>query len=130
ATTAATATRPATTSRAPAITTTSCARLTAGGSPPAGPSSPGSVRTKSSRPSEREHRAVEFALFNLGHVPRHLSEGHPGAEHERLMAEAAVVRAGDQRGFKYAWVSEHHFLHEYSHLSDSAAFLGYLAGVT
>ena len=27
---------------------------------------------------------MEFALFNLGHVPRHLSEGHPGAEHERL----------------------------------------------
>jgi alkanesulfonate monooxygenase SsuD/methylene tetrahydromethanopterin reductase-like flavin-dependent oxidoreductase (luciferase family) len=40
------------------------------------------------------------------------------------------VRAADAAGFKYAWVTEHHFLSEYSHLSASESFIGYAAAVT
>ncbi len=73
---------------------------------------------------------MEFGLFNSVYVPHHLSDADPGAEHQRIMDEAAVVEAADRVGFKYTWVTEHHFLPEYSHMSASEAFLGYLAGRT
>ena len=38
--------------------------------------------------------------------------------------------AADQAGFKYVWVTEHHFLDEYSHLSANDVMLGYLAHAT
>jgi alkanesulfonate monooxygenase SsuD/methylene tetrahydromethanopterin reductase-like flavin-dependent oxidoreductase (luciferase family) len=73
---------------------------------------------------------MEFGLFNSLYVPHQLSDGNPGAEHERLMDEAAIVEAADRVGFKYTWVTEHHFLTEYSHLSANEVFLGYLAART
>ena len=73
---------------------------------------------------------MEFGLFNSLYLPHHLSHGNPGAEHERLMDEAAIVVAADRCGFKYTWVTEHHFLTEYSHLSANEVFLGYLAART
>jgi alkanesulfonate monooxygenase SsuD/methylene tetrahydromethanopterin reductase-like flavin-dependent oxidoreductase (luciferase family) len=73
---------------------------------------------------------MEFGLFNSLYVPHHLSDGHPGAEHQRLMDEVAVVEAADRSGFKYTWVTEHHFLTEYSHMSANEVFLGYLAART
>jgi alkanesulfonate monooxygenase SsuD/methylene tetrahydromethanopterin reductase-like flavin-dependent oxidoreductase (luciferase family) len=73
---------------------------------------------------------MEFGLFNSLYVPHQLSDGNPGAEHERLLDEVAVVQAGDRSGFKYTWVTQHHFLTEYSHLSANEVFLGYLAACT
>ena len=70
---------------------------------------------------------MEFGLFNSLYVPHQLSDGNPGAEHERLMDEVEVVVAADRCGFKYTWVTEHHFLTEYSHMSANEVFLGYLA---
>lgn len=74
--------------------------------------------------------ALEFGLFNSGCVLHQWAEGKPRAEHQRLMEEVALVQAGDRNGFKYTWVTEHHFLTEYSHLSASEVFLGYLAHAT
>jgi len=73
---------------------------------------------------------MEFGLFNSLYVPHQLSDGNPDAEHERLMDEVEVVVAADRCGFKYTWVTEHHFLTEYSHMSANEVFLGYLAART
>jgi alkanesulfonate monooxygenase SsuD/methylene tetrahydromethanopterin reductase-like flavin-dependent oxidoreductase (luciferase family) len=40
------------------------------------------------------------------------------------------VIAADKAGFKYVWVTEHHFLDEYSHLSANDVVLSYLAHAT
>jgi alkanesulfonate monooxygenase SsuD/methylene tetrahydromethanopterin reductase-like flavin-dependent oxidoreductase (luciferase family) len=74
--------------------------------------------------------ALEFGLFNSGCVLHQWAEGKDQPEHQRLMEEVALVQAGDRNGFKYTWVTEHHFLTEYSHLSASEVFLGYLAHAT
>jgi alkanesulfonate monooxygenase SsuD/methylene tetrahydromethanopterin reductase-like flavin-dependent oxidoreductase (luciferase family) len=73
---------------------------------------------------------LEFGLFNSGCVLHQWAEGKERPEHLRLMEEVALVQAGDRNGFKYTWVTEHHFLTEYSHLSASEVFLGYLAHAT
>jgi alkanesulfonate monooxygenase SsuD/methylene tetrahydromethanopterin reductase-like flavin-dependent oxidoreductase (luciferase family) len=46
------------------------------------------------------------------------------------MEDLAAVQAADKAGFKYVWVTEHHFLDEYSHLSANDVILGYLAHAT
>ena len=46
------------------------------------------------------------------------------------MEETEYVIQADKSGFKYAWVTEHHFLEEYSHLSANDVYLGYLAHAT
>jgi alkanesulfonate monooxygenase SsuD/methylene tetrahydromethanopterin reductase-like flavin-dependent oxidoreductase (luciferase family) len=74
--------------------------------------------------------SIEFGLFNSGCVLHQWAEGKERPEHQRLMEEVALVQAGDRSGFKYTWVTEHHFLTEYSHLSASEVFLGYLAAAT
>ncbi len=73
---------------------------------------------------------IEFGLFNSGCVLHQWADGKAQPEHQRLMEEVALVQAGDRNGFKYTWVTEHHFLTEYSHLSASEVFLGYLAAAT
>ena len=74
---------------------------------------------------------MEFGIFVQGHVParRQQADGDQ-AEHKALMGEAELVRLADQHGWKYAWVTEHHFLTEYSHLSASDVYLGYCAAIT
>ena len=74
---------------------------------------------------------MEFGIFVQGHVPntRVEREGDQ-AEHNALMKEAELIRVADQNNFKYAWITEHHFLTEYSHLSASDAYLGYCAAQT
>jgi alkanesulfonate monooxygenase SsuD/methylene tetrahydromethanopterin reductase-like flavin-dependent oxidoreductase (luciferase family) len=47
-----------------------------------------------------------------------------------LINEIELVRTADRAGWKYVWVTEHHFLTEYSHLSAPEVFLGYLACAT
>ena len=46
------------------------------------------------------------------------------------MDELERVIAADKAGFKYVWVTEHHFLDEYSHLSANDVICGYLAHAT
>jgi alkanesulfonate monooxygenase SsuD/methylene tetrahydromethanopterin reductase-like flavin-dependent oxidoreductase (luciferase family) len=72
---------------------------------------------------------MEFGLFIQGFVPG------PGAhdtdaEHDALLREAELVERADRTGWKYVWVTEHHALTEYSHLSASDVYLGYLARCT
>ncbi len=73
---------------------------------------------------------MEFGIFLQGHVPRRRLQQDPDYEHTSLVEDVALAQAADKAGFKYAWVSEHHFLEEYSHLSASEVFLGYLAAAT
>ena len=74
---------------------------------------------------------MEFGIFIQGYVPQaRLEAVGPTAEHEALLNEAGLVRVADDTGWKYCWVVEHHFLWQYSHLSDSASYLGYLAAIT
>ena len=69
---------------------------------------------------------MEFGLFNSACVLPQFS----GDEHRRIMDEVAIVQAAERVGFKYTWVTEHHFLTQYSHLSANEVFLGYLAAAT
>src|SRR5579864_1899165 len=72
---------------------------------------------------------MEFGLFVQGYLPgpaAHDSE----TEHEVLLREAEFVQCADRNNFKFAWLSEHHALPEYSHLSASEVFAGYLAATT
>jgi alkanesulfonate monooxygenase SsuD/methylene tetrahydromethanopterin reductase-like flavin-dependent oxidoreductase (luciferase family) len=73
---------------------------------------------------------MEFGIFIQGHVPNHRVEENPDYEHVSFMNDVALAKEADRSGFKYVWVSEHHFLDEYSHLSASEIFLPYLAAVT
>ena len=74
---------------------------------------------------------MEFGIFNSVCVlPRYTEKHGASAEHDRIMDEVAYVEAADKAGFKYAWVTEHHFLTEYSHLSASESFLAFVAAKT
>jgi alkanesulfonate monooxygenase SsuD/methylene tetrahydromethanopterin reductase-like flavin-dependent oxidoreductase (luciferase family) len=73
---------------------------------------------------------MEFGLFLQGHVPNSRVAANPDYEHVSFMNDVALATEADRSGFKYVWVSEHHFLDEYSHLSASETFLAYLAGQT
>ena len=73
---------------------------------------------------------MEFGLFIQGYNPAFRREDDPDAEHKAFMDELAAVVAADKAGFKYVWVTEHHFLDEYSHLSANDVMLGYLAHAT
>ena len=56
--------------------------------------------------------------------------GPTETEQDVLRAELAVVQAADRSGFKYVWVTEHHFLDEYSHLSANEAWMAYALAIT
>ncbi|MYL10368.1 MAG: LLM class flavin-dependent oxidoreductase, partial [Acidimicrobiia bacterium] len=73
---------------------------------------------------------MEFGLFIQGYVPQHRRDVDPDAEHTAFMEELELVIAADKAGFKYAWLPEHHFLDEYSHMSANDAIAGYLAHAT
>jgi alkanesulfonate monooxygenase SsuD/methylene tetrahydromethanopterin reductase-like flavin-dependent oxidoreductase (luciferase family) len=73
---------------------------------------------------------VEFGLFIQNYVPNSRRAVDPLAEHHAIMEDIQAVIAADQAGFKYVWVTEHHFLDEYSHLSSNDVLLGYLAHAT
>jgi alkanesulfonate monooxygenase SsuD/methylene tetrahydromethanopterin reductase-like flavin-dependent oxidoreductase (luciferase family) len=74
---------------------------------------------------------MEFGIFVQGHVPQSRREREGDvAEHNALMGEVELVRLADRHGWKYAWITEHHFLTQYSHLSASEAYLGYCAAIT
>jgi len=74
---------------------------------------------------------MEFGIFNSVCVlPRYVEQHGASAEHDRIMDEVAYVEAADKAGFKYAWVTEHHFLTTYSHLSANESFLAFAAART
>jgi alkanesulfonate monooxygenase SsuD/methylene tetrahydromethanopterin reductase-like flavin-dependent oxidoreductase (luciferase family) len=73
---------------------------------------------------------MEFGLFIQGYTPKFRREVDPDAEHHAFMNEIEIVEAADKAGFKYVWLTEHHFLDEYSHLSANDVVAGYLAHAT
>ena len=73
---------------------------------------------------------MEFGFLTQGYVPEYRRKNNPNAEHEVLMEDYELCVAADKAGFKYVWLSEHHFLDEYSHISANDAFLGALAMTT
>jgi alkanesulfonate monooxygenase SsuD/methylene tetrahydromethanopterin reductase-like flavin-dependent oxidoreductase (luciferase family) len=72
---------------------------------------------------------MEFGLFIQGYVSGPAAHD-PEKEHEALLREAELVQCADKNNFKFAWLSEHHALPEYSHLSSSETLAGYLAATT
>lgn len=74
---------------------------------------------------------MEFGTFHSAHVPlQEDEEAQRALEHARLLDEVAAAEAADRSGFKYAWMTEHHFLEEYSHLSASEVFGGFVGART
>src|SRR3954466_10783154 len=73
---------------------------------------------------------MEFGIFIQTYVPNFRRETDPDAEHTALMNDIECAVAADKAGFKYIWVTEHHFLDEYSHLSANQVVMGYLANAT
>jgi alkanesulfonate monooxygenase SsuD/methylene tetrahydromethanopterin reductase-like flavin-dependent oxidoreductase (luciferase family) len=74
---------------------------------------------------------MEFGIFNAACLlPKYRALHGDAAEHDRIMDEVAFIVAADKAGFKYTWASEHHFLTDYSHLSDSESFLAFCAAKT
>jgi alkanesulfonate monooxygenase SsuD/methylene tetrahydromethanopterin reductase-like flavin-dependent oxidoreductase (luciferase family) len=74
---------------------------------------------------------MEFGLFIQGYNPAFRRGDDPvEAEHRALLDELTAVEAADRAGFKYVWLTEHHFLDEYSHLSANDVVSGYLAKAT
>jgi alkanesulfonate monooxygenase SsuD/methylene tetrahydromethanopterin reductase-like flavin-dependent oxidoreductase (luciferase family) len=73
---------------------------------------------------------MELGLFIQMYTPQFRRDVDPDAEHHALVNELELVQAADRAGFKYVWITEHHFLDEYSHLSANDVVLGYLAHAT
>jgi len=72
---------------------------------------------------------MEFGIFVQGYLPG--PDAHDSdAEHAALLREVELVRCADRHGWKYVWVTEHHSLAEYSHISASDVYMGYLANAT
>ena len=73
---------------------------------------------------------MEFGLFIQNFVPNSRRETDPDAEHHAIFEDIEAVIAADKAGFKFVWLTEHHFLDEYSHLSANDVVAGYLAAKT
>lgn len=73
---------------------------------------------------------MEFGIFIQNYNPKFKREADPDSEHNVIMRELELVQAADKAGFKYVWITEHHFLDEYSHLSANDVVAGYLAHAT
>ena len=67
---------------------------------------------------------MEFGIFVQRHLP-HERAHSPVAEHRALLDDLELIVQADGSNWKYAWVSEHHCLTEYSHLSASESFIPY-----
>ena len=71
---------------------------------------------------------MEFGILIHGFNPRHPHDNV--REHDWIRREIELVQEADRCGFKYVWLTEHHFLEEYSHLSASEVFIPWLGAVT
>jgi alkanesulfonate monooxygenase SsuD/methylene tetrahydromethanopterin reductase-like flavin-dependent oxidoreductase (luciferase family) len=73
---------------------------------------------------------MEFGIFIQGYAPKFVQDADPDYEHNVMFKELEIVKAADRAGFKYVWLTEHHFLDEYSHLASNDVMAGYLAACT
>jgi alkanesulfonate monooxygenase SsuD/methylene tetrahydromethanopterin reductase-like flavin-dependent oxidoreductase (luciferase family) len=76
---------------------------------------------------------VEFGIFNSLYTPHQAYDDVDdqwAVEQQRLENEVTWSVAADRAGFKYSWVTEHHFLTEYSHLSANEVFMPYVLAKT
>ena len=73
---------------------------------------------------------MEFGLFIGGWVPDYLDGRNDPLEHERLVNETRIAEAGDRSNWKYVWVTEHHFLAEYSHISANEVVMPHILART
>ena len=73
---------------------------------------------------------MEFGLFIGGWVPDYLDGRNDALEHERLINETRIAEAGDRSNWKYVWVTEHHFLAEYSHISANEVVMPHILART
>jgi alkanesulfonate monooxygenase SsuD/methylene tetrahydromethanopterin reductase-like flavin-dependent oxidoreductase (luciferase family) len=76
---------------------------------------------------------MEFGIFNSLYTPRQSYEGVDdqwAVETKRLEDEVDWTVAADIAGFKYSWVTEHHFLTEYSHLYSNEVFMPWVLAKT
>lgn len=73
---------------------------------------------------------MEFGIFVQGHSPGQEKAHSAAYADDWVQRELELIRTADKHNFKYTWVTEHHFLEEYSHLSDSATFIAYALAQT
>ncbi|MHB8463249.1 MAG: LLM class flavin-dependent oxidoreductase [Acidimicrobiales bacterium] len=74
---------------------------------------------------------MEFGIFVQAHVPRAKVEAEgAAAEHNAILGDLELVKAADRHGWKYVWVTEHHFLSEYSHTSANEVFIPWALALT
>jgi alkanesulfonate monooxygenase SsuD/methylene tetrahydromethanopterin reductase-like flavin-dependent oxidoreductase (luciferase family) len=72
---------------------------------------------------------MEFGIFVQ--MPLYGQTAHdPAAEHEACLLDVDLVAQADAHNFKYAWITEHHTLTEYSHLSASESFIPFVLAKT
>ena len=72
---------------------------------------------------------MEFGIFVQMFLPG--AKAHdPAAEHQAVLNDLELIREADRNGWKYVWVTEHHTLTEYSHLSASESFIPYALAQT
>src|SRR6185312_7336713 len=64
---------------------------------------------------------MEFGIFIQGHLPGPRAHDSD-AEHRMLFDEVELVKCADRNNWKYVWISEHHALTEYSHISASETY--------
>ncbi len=64
---------------------------------------------------------MKFGIFYEHQLPRPWS---PRSEYELYQRALDQIALADGLGYDFAWVVEHHFLEEYSHLSAPEVFLG------
>jgi alkanesulfonate monooxygenase SsuD/methylene tetrahydromethanopterin reductase-like flavin-dependent oxidoreductase (luciferase family) len=74
--------------------------------------------------------SMEFGYFAQVFVPQDYWDRDPGYEQQRLLQNLELSVKCEDYGFKYIWASEHHFLHQYSHMSSPEVFLAMVAART
>ena len=73
---------------------------------------------------------MEFGIFIQGHAPSQARAHDPANEQRWVRNEVEIAQAADRNNFKYIWTTEHHFLEEYSHMSDNAAVAAWVLAKT
>ena len=66
---------------------------------------------------------MEFGIFLQGYLPG--PQAHDSdSEHAALCQEMELAQMADRNNFKFVWLTEHHALSEYSHLSANEVHAG------